>query len=72
MKNPTIKELQNDQRFELVARLNHDEIKNFVIEQISGTTSIIVKGYMFYQLMMVLAGMFFLARAFVFLFRKYY
>jgi hypothetical protein len=72
MANPTIEELQNSERYELVARLRHDEIKNFVLEQIAGTTSKIVKAYMFYQLLMVLAGMFFLARAVVFVFRNYY
>jgi len=72
MKNPTIEELQSSERYELVARLKHDEIKNFVLEQISETTSKIVKGYMFYQLLMVLTGMFFLARAIVFVFRNYY
>jgi len=72
MANPTIEELQNNDRYELVSRLKHDEIKNFVLEQIAGTTSKIVKGYMFYQLLMVLTGMFFLARAIVFVFRNYY
>lgn len=71
MTNPTIEELQSSDRYEMVSRLKHDEIKNFVIEQISKTTSKIVKGYMFYQLLMVLAGMFFLARAVVFVFRNY-
>jgi len=64
--------LQNSDRFELVARLKHTEIKNFVIEQISKTSSTLVKVYMFYQLLMVLTGMFFLARAIVFVFRNYY
>jgi len=72
MANPTIEELQNSDRFELVARLKHTEIKNFVIEQISKTSSTLVKVYMFYQLLMVLTGMFFLARAIVFVFRIYY
>lgn len=72
MANPTIEELQNSESYELVARLRHDEIKNFVLEQIARTTSKIVKAYMFYQLLMVLAGMFFLARAVVFVFRNYY
>jgi len=72
MANPTIEELQNSDRFELVARLKHTEIKNFVIEQISKTSSTLVKVYMFYQLLMVLTGMFFLARAIVFVFRNYY
>lgn len=72
MANPTIEELQNSEKYELVARLRHDEIKNFVLEQIAGTTSTMVKAYMFYQLLMVLAGMFFLARAVVFVFRNYY
>ena len=72
MANPTIDELQNSDRFELVARLKHTEIKNFVLEQIAETTSKIVRFYMFYQLLMVLTGMFFLARAIVFVFRNYY
>ena len=72
MANPTIEELHNSEKYELVARLKHDEIKNFVIEQVSTTRSFLVKWYMFYQLLMVLTGMFFLARAVVFVFRNYY
>jgi hypothetical protein len=72
MANPTIEELQSNDRYELVARLKHGEIKNFVIQQITETNSQIVKAYMFYQLLMILTGMFFLARAIVFVFRNYY
>ncbi|MFW6309993.1 MAG: DUF3267 domain-containing protein [Prolixibacteraceae bacterium] len=72
MANPTIEELQKNDRYELVARLKHDEIKNFVIQQITETSSKIVKAYMIYQLLMLLTGMFFLAGAIVSAFRNYY
>lgn len=72
MTNPTVEELQSSDRYELVSQLKHDEIKNFVLEQIAETNSKIVKAYMFYQLLMVLTGMFFMARAIVFVFRNYY
>jgi len=55
MANPTISELQNSDKFELVAKLEHQQIKDFVINQlIKGGR--MVKSFMIYQIIMVLFG----------------
>ena len=64
MPNPTINELQNPEKFELVAQLSHEQIKEFVVEQISGNTKII-RFYMYYQILMITVGMFFFTRSIV-------
>ncbi len=61
MANPTIEELQKEEDFELVAKLNHEKIKEFVIGQLTGNSPIVIV-YMVYQILMVLLGIFFLTR----------
>lgn len=56
MANPSINELQNDEQFELVAELDHREIKEFVLDQLSSGGKL-VKFYMVYQLLMVILGL---------------
>ncbi len=63
-RNPTIEELQAGESFELAAEVDHREIKNFVIRQMT-TDQKIIRFYMVYQLVMVLVGLFFSARAIV-------
>ena len=58
MTNPTINELQNEEQFELIAKLNHQQIKEFVLQQLSGGGKIIVS-FMIYQILMILVGIFF-------------
>ncbi|MBN1986174.1 MAG: DUF3267 domain-containing protein [Prolixibacteraceae bacterium] len=70
MANPDIKELQNEKEFELLAQLNHKEIKEFVIEQLTGNSRIVFF-YMIYQVLMVLSGIFFLTRAIVLAFQNH-
>ena len=70
MGNPTIKELQNEEKFELVAKFNHEQIKEFVIEQLTGNSKIVFS-YMVYQFLMVLLGLFFLTRAIVLAFQNH-
>lgn len=70
MANPTIEELKNEENYELVAELNHGQIKDFVLKQLTGSDSKIIKVYAIYQLLMILTGMFFLARALVLAFRN--
>lgn len=62
MANPTIEELQNKEQFELIARLNHREIKEFVLEQLSHNGKI-VRSYMVYQIVMIIVGIFFFIRS---------
>ena len=69
MKNPSIKELQNPEKFEVIAELSHNEIKEFVINQISAGGKI-VKWYMIYQFAMVITGIFFLTRTIVMAFKN--
>lgn len=68
MPNPTINELRNPEKFELVAQLSHEQIKEFVVEQISGNTKII-RFYMYYQILMITVGMFFFTRSIVLAFK---
>lgn len=70
MTNPTIKELQNDEEFELIAKLNHQKIKNFVLEQLASKGKL-VRFFMVYQVLIILLGIFFLTRSVVLLFQDY-
>jgi hypothetical protein len=64
MNNPTIEELQNSEKYELVTELEHRQIKEFVIDQIT-TESKLIKGFMIYQGIMILVGLFFATRPIV-------
>jgi len=64
MKNPSIKELRNEDQFELVAKLNHVQIKEFVIGQLTKDGRIVFL-YMIYQFLMLVLGIFFLTRSVV-------
>lgn len=68
MANPTIKELQNEEQYELVAKLSHEQIKEFVIRQLTESSKIVFS-YMIYQFFMILLGMFFLTRTVVLAFQ---
>jgi hypothetical protein len=68
MQNPTIEELQNSDKFEMIAKLNHQQIKEFVINQLVANGKII-KVYMIYQVLMILVGMFFFTRSIVLAFQ---
>jgi hypothetical protein len=68
MANPTIEELKNEENYEQIARLNHGQIKEFVIDQLTGNGRI-VRIYMFYQIFMVLVGIFFITRTVVLAFQ---
>jgi len=62
MANPTIEQLQNDERFELITKLKHQQIKEFVIQQLSSESKVI-RIYKIYQFLMILSGMIFLGRS---------
>ena len=62
MKNPSIEELQDSEKFELVGTLSHDQIKDFVIEQLYQSSKL-VTAYMIYQIAMILLGLFVITRA---------
>jgi len=64
MRNPSINELQNSEHYEKFAELSHSEIKEFVINQLSQPSRIIT-WYMVYQFIMIVVGIFFVARAIV-------
>lgn len=68
MANPTIGELRNSGEYELIAQLNHQQIKEFVINQLSQNGKII-KIYMIYQIVMILIGTFFFTRSIVLAFK---
>jgi hypothetical protein len=64
MPNPTVEELQHSGQFELLAHPGHRQIKRFVLEQIT-TESRLIRGFMIYQLGMILVGLFFVTRPLV-------
>ncbi len=68
MANPSIKELQNSEKFELFAELNHQQIKEFVILQLSERNKLTLS-YMIYQALMILIGIFFFTRSIVLAFQ---
>jgi len=68
MTNPTIDELRNSGKYELIAQLNHQQIKEFVIDQLT-ESSAIIKSYMIYQVVMILIGIFFFTRSIVLTFQ---
>lgn len=59
--NPTIEELNSSEEYELLAELEHEEVKTFVIEQLA-KSGWLVKSYMFYQVVMILTGLLILTR----------
>jgi hypothetical protein len=69
MPNPSIEELLNPEKFELIAQLNHSQIKEFVINQLMQNGKII-KFYMIYQILMIMTGMFFFTRSVVLAFQS--
>jgi len=68
MENPSIEELQKSDKFEMIAKLNHQQIKEFVIDQLAENGKII-KTYMIYQVLMILIGIFFFTRSIVLAFQ---
>lgn len=69
MANPTISELQNPEKFELVAKLHHDQIKEFVFGRIADGGKMIIS-FMIYQALMIAAGSYFLTKAVILAFRS--
>jgi len=64
MSNPSVDELKNSDDYELLAELDHRKIKSFVIEQIT-LGSRLIMGFMIYQALMILTGLFFTTRPLV-------
>lgn len=71
MNNPDVEELQNSGKYELVYELEHQQVKEFVINQITSGSKL-VRGYMLYQLVMILIGLFFVTRPLVLAIRGNY
>jgi hypothetical protein len=69
MANPTIKQLQNKEHFELIDELEHKQIKEFVINQLSAG-GWLVKSFMIYQIMMLVLASFIITRAVIFTFQN--
>ncbi len=57
MNNPSIEELQYSDGYEQVYELKHNQVKDFVLNHLAKGGKF-VKWYMFYQILMVLAGLF--------------
>ena len=69
MANPTIEQLQNKELYELIAELNHKQIKEFVVGQLS-KGGWLVKSFMIYQVLMLILAAFILSRSIVFAFQN--
>ncbi len=69
MANPSIEELQNSDEYELVAELNHAQIKEFVIKQLSAG-GWFVKSFMIYQVIMLVLAGFIITRSVIFAFQE--
>lgn len=69
MKNrPTVEELNNPEKYQLVASVEQGNIRDFVIEQVL-TDKHIIPMYTVYQTVMLFSGLFFFTRAAVLAFR---
>lgn len=68
MSNPSINQLRNSEEYELIAQLNHKQIKEFVINQLSEGGRMI-KTYMIYQVLMIVVGILFFTRSIVIAFQ---
>jgi hypothetical protein len=68
MQNPTINELRNPERFKLIAQVNHQQIKEFVIDRLSSDGNMI-RIYMYYQILMIAVGLVFFTWAIVLAFK---
>ncbi len=64
MNNPSIHELRESGDYELIGQLHHDEIKEFVVHQLSEGGRFVFL-FMIYQFLMILLGLFFLTRSIV-------
>jgi len=64
MSNPTINELLDSESFKLELVLEHEEVKDFVISQIQ-TGGRLILWHKYFQLFMMLAGLFFVTRPFI-------
>jgi hypothetical protein len=69
MPNPSIEELHNNEKFELITKLNHKQIKEFVIEQLSEGGKL-VRLFMIYQVIMIITGIFFVTRSIILAFQN--
>ncbi|QIA06246.1 DUF3267 domain-containing protein [Draconibacterium halophilum] len=69
--NPSIETLKKGDNYELFAELEHDEIKSFVLSQLE-KGGWLVKGFMLYQIFMVLFGLFIIARVLILSFKGLY
>ncbi|HPF51395.1 MAG TPA: DUF3267 domain-containing protein [Draconibacterium sp.] len=68
MSNPSIEELQNNDEYELIVELHHSQIKEFVISRFT-ENNLLIKIFMYYQVIMVLLGIFILTRGIVLSYR---
>jgi len=64
MSNPSIEELQSNDKYELIAELHHSQIKEFVISRFT-ENNLLIKIFMYYQVAMVVLGIFILTRGIV-------
>ena len=71
MRNPTILELRESGNYELIGQLSHNEIKEFVMHQISEGGKLVLS-YMIYQILMILLGLFIIVHSIVKAFNSFF
>jgi len=64
MSKPSIQELLDSGDYELIGQMHHEEIKEFVMQQISEGGKLVYL-FMIYQFLMILLGIFFFTRSIV-------
>jgi hypothetical protein len=67
--NPSINDLQESDKYELIAELKHEQIKEFVVNQLAHG-GWLVKSYMVYQIIMLVLGAFVITRAVIVAFQQ--
>jgi len=65
---PTIQELNDPEKFELIASVEHGKIKDFIVRQMM-MDKVIIPAYMIYQTLLLFSGLFFLTRAIILAYR---
>jgi Putative zincin peptidase len=65
---PTIKDLNDPEKFELLASVEHGRIKEFVLQQVM-TDKVFIPAYMIYQTLLFFSGLFFLTRSIILSYR---
>jgi hypothetical protein len=68
---PTIRDLNDSEKFDLLASVEHGRIKEFILQQVM-TDKIFIPAYMIYQILLFFSGLFFLTRSVILAYRGHW